>query len=118
VGATQLPTRHRLLAHERWFASLALERQRSGALRTGSSLEQSMGSEGFTLYTAALATFMPASLLVCAGFVLMVMSEGRGLLVEVARWVLFGGAALAAAALPRALQARRVARAFRSSRSP
>jgi hypothetical protein len=116
TGKTQLPTRHRLLPHERWFARLALERQRARRTANVPGLDQTMGPEGFTLFAAAIATGIPASFTACVGIVLMVASEGRGLLFEVAGWVTYGGAvALAAVALPRAVQARRVAQAFRGS---
>jgi hypothetical protein len=53
----------RLLPHERWLATAVAERQQIVRSARVIRVEQTYGSDGVTLLSAGLATFVPAELL-------------------------------------------------------
>jgi hypothetical protein len=65
---------HRLLPHERWFASFILERQRTHRTPDILRIEQNYGQEGIALGAASMATLTPGVLIVGVGTVLVLIS--------------------------------------------
>jgi hypothetical protein len=113
---------HRLLPHERWFASLILERQRthrnSAAPRNPATLrmEQNYGPEGIALIAAGLITVLPGMLLVILGFACLVVSGGHPLLLTLVYWLWGIGFILMFWGSIRSVQASKAGRAFRGGR--
>jgi len=113
---------HHLLPHERWFASLILERQRahrnSATPRNPATLrmEQNYGPEGIALIAAGLITVLPAMLLVLLGFVCLIASGGHPWLLTLLYWLYGIGFALMLWGSIRSVQASNAGRAFRGGR--
>ena len=121
-GGQNMPVapRHHLLPHERWFASLILERQRthrnSAAPRNPATLrmEQNYGPEGIALWAAGMITVLPGMLLGFLGFACLVASGGHPW--QLVNWLYGIGITLILLSEIRFIQGIRAGRAFRGGR--
>ena len=107
---------HRLLPHERWFASWIFERQRTHRAPDILRMEQNYGPEGITLWAAAMSTVLPGGLAAVSGIVFMLASGGGGTLLTVGHWLQGFGVILCLLGSIRAVQGIRAGRAFRGNR--
>jgi len=107
---------HRLLPHERWFASWVLERQRTHRGPDILRLEQNYGPEGMALWAAAWITAFPAALMVVSGIAFMLASGGGGTLLSLGYWLDGFGVILILLGSIRTAQGIRAGRAFRGNR--
>lgn len=107
---------HHLLPHERWFASLILERQRTHRTPDILRMEQNYGPEGITLWAATWITVFPAMLMVVSGIVFMLASDGGGTLLTVGYWLQGFGVIVILLGSIRLVQGIRSGRAFRDGR--
>jgi hypothetical protein len=107
---------HHLLPHERWFASLIMERQRTHRTPDILRMEQNYGPEGITLWAATWITVFPGMLMVVSGIVFMLASGGGGTLLTVAHWLEGFGVILFLLGSIRLVQGVRAGRAFRDGR--
>jgi hypothetical protein len=113
---------HHLLPHERWSASLILERQRnhrnSAAPRNPATLrmEQNYGPEGIALWTAGMITVLPGMLLVVLGFACLVPASGHPWLLTLVSWLYGIGVILILLGSIRYFQCNRAGRTFRGGR--
>jgi hypothetical protein len=113
----RLQTSHHLLPHERWFAELVLEQQRSRPTRTALRLERKYGPEGNALLSAAHADMLPGCLTYFAGTALVILFSGQAYLAGIGLALYVIGLALVIGGGIRAIQSARAGRAFRSSRT-
>ena len=113
----RLQTSHHLLPHERWFADLVLEQQRSHPTRTALRLERKYGSEGNALLSAAHADMLPGCLTYFAGTALVILFGGQAYLAGIGLALYVIGLVLVIGGGIRAIQSARAGRAFRSSRT-
>lgn len=111
----RLQTTHHLLPHERWFAELALERQRTHPTQTLLRLERKYGPEGNILFSAAQADMLPGALATCTGILLTPFLNGHGYLAGVALFLFVIGIPLSICGGTRAIQSIRAGQAFRSN---
>ena len=111
-----LPTRRRLLAHERWFALLVLRRQQTHRTAAILRIEQNYGPEGIALWAASLSTAYPGLLIGWAGFLVLLSSGDRGWPATIGYWLGGLGIFLMALSSIRLFQAARAGRAFRGGR--
>lgn len=107
---------HRLLPHERWFASWILERQRTHRTSDILRMEQNYGPEGITLWAAAMSTVLPGALAALSGIVFMLASGGGGTLLTVGYSLNGFGVFLCLLGSIRTFQGSRAGRAFRGNR--
>lgn len=107
---------HRLLPHERWFASSTLERQRIHRGPDILRLEQNYGPVGMALWAAALATVLPGALMVLSGIAFMLASGGGGILPTLGYSLDGLGIILCLLGSIRTFQGIRAGRAFRDGR--
>jgi hypothetical protein len=107
---------HRLLPHERWFASSTLERQRTHPTPDILLIEQNHGPVGIVLWAAALATVLPGALMVLSGIAFMLASGGNGILPTLGYSLDGFGAILILLGSIRTFQGIRAGRAFRGDR--
>ena len=104
---------HRLLPHERWFASFILERQRTHRTPDIARIEQNYGPEGIALGAASMATLTPGVLIVGVGTVLVLISGGGGSLLTLGYKLDSLGVILILLGSIRLVQGIRAGRAFR-----
>lgn len=107
---------HHLLPHERWFASLILERQRTHRTPPILRMEQNYGPEGIALMSAGMMTAIPGQIVVCVGIVLLLVSGDHSPLVAVAFATMGVGVLLAALGSIRYVQGVYAGRQFRGDR--
>jgi hypothetical protein len=107
---------HRLLPHERWFASSTLESQRTHRTPYVLRMEQNYGPEGIALWGAAMSTVLPGALMVVSGIAFM-LASGGGTLLALGYWLDGFGAILVLLGSIRTFQGSRAGRAFRGNRA-
>jgi hypothetical protein len=105
---------HHLLPHERWFASLILERQRTHRTSAILRMEQNYGSEGIALWAAGMITVLPGMLLGFLGFACLVASGGHPW--QLVNWLYGIGVILILLGSIRYFQCNKAGRAFRGGR--
>jgi hypothetical protein len=105
---------HHLLPHERWFASLILERQRTHRTSAILRMEQNYGAEGIALWAAGMITVLPGMLLAFLGFACLVASGGHPWLLV--NWLYGLGVTLILLGSIRYFQGIKAGRAFRGGR--
>ena len=108
---------HHLLPHERWFASLTLESQRTHRTPYVLRMEQNYGPLGISLWAAAMSTVLPAALMVVSGIAFMLASGGGGTLLTLGYWLDGFGVILVLLGSIRTVQGSRAGRAFRGNRA-
>lgn len=113
----RLQSSHYLLPHERWFAELVVERQRTHPTQTILQLERKYGPEGNMLLSAAQADLIPGCLATCAGILLAPLLSGHGHLMVIALALFLVGIPLVIGGGIRAIQSARAGQVFRNNRT-
>jgi UPF0716 family protein affecting phage T7 exclusion len=112
----ELKPSHYLLPHERWFAGVILERQRTHRTRAVVRMQGNYGPEGIMLMASGLATIIPGVIVALSGLAILYASIGDHSLAGIASYLMGLGAAAVVAGEIRVIQASRAGRAFRGSR--
>jgi hypothetical protein len=107
---------HWLLPPERWFASAALERQRTHRTPTILRLEQNYGPEGIALLAAGVLLWLLGVAIAMVGVVVLFVSGGDGLTFRLGNYLLFAAMVVGVPAIVRAIQASYAGRRFRGDR--
>lgn len=105
---------HHLLPHERWSASLILERQHTPRTSAILRMEQNYGPEGIALWAAGMITVLPGMLLGYLRLACLVASGGHPRLLV--NWLHGIGVTLMLLGPIRYIQGIRAGRAFRGGR--
>ncbi len=108
---------HRLMGHERWFASYILARQRTHRTPAILRIERNYGPAAIALWAAGMITALPGQFITVGGIVLMLASGGSGSLLMLGYKLIGLGIILILLGSIRYLQGIRAGRAFRGDRA-
>lgn len=116
AAGRELAPEHHLLPHERWFASLILERQRTHRTPAILRMEQNYGPEGITLMSAAIISGLIGVIVGFIGLALLFSSGDRGPLLHPGYYLTLAAVLLELPSIYRSIQATYAGRRFRGDR--